>query len=184
MGSLEAACIAGFLCRLCSEIHRTVIHIYSDQGLKHGLAKKINDYLPVTVSILLHKTPRGRDINSKMHLFLFPLKITPSDPLPKTICETCMMRVEQHHDLMLKVARPRLSATRNSKTTATARSSTSTSTYASGEANKRSADDSSATNETSRDNGNVVVCDDHQIYNDSGISNSNSSVETNSTYDL
>lgn len=51
MGSLEAACIAGFLCRLCSEIHRTVIHIYSDQGLKHGLAKKINDYLPVTVCI-------------------------------------------------------------------------------------------------------------------------------------
>lgn len=49
MGSIDAACIAGFLCRLCSEMHRTVIHIYSDQGHKHGLASKINAYLPVTV---------------------------------------------------------------------------------------------------------------------------------------
>lgn len=49
MGSIEAACISGFLCRLCSEMHRMVIHIYGDQGQKHGLAQKINDYLPVTV---------------------------------------------------------------------------------------------------------------------------------------
>lgn len=52
MGSIDAACIAGFLCRLCSEMHRTVIHIYGDQGQKHDLAGKINAYLPVTVSIL------------------------------------------------------------------------------------------------------------------------------------
>lgn len=51
MGSLEAACISGFLCRLCSEIHRMVIHIYGDQGQRHELAQKINDYLPVTVSL-------------------------------------------------------------------------------------------------------------------------------------
>lgn len=51
MGSIDAACISGFLCRLCSEMHRTVIHIYSDQGQKHGLAEKINAYLPVTVCI-------------------------------------------------------------------------------------------------------------------------------------
>lgn len=50
MGSIDAACIAGFLCRLCSEMHRTVIHIYSDQGQKHNLAGKINAYLPVNVS--------------------------------------------------------------------------------------------------------------------------------------
>ena len=50
MGSIDAACISGFLCRLCSEMHRTVIHIYGDQGLKKGLAQKINEYLPVTVS--------------------------------------------------------------------------------------------------------------------------------------
>lgn len=52
MGSIDAACIAGFLCRLCSEMHRTVIHIYGDQGQKHDLAGKINAYLPVTVSFL------------------------------------------------------------------------------------------------------------------------------------
>lgn len=50
MGSIDAACIAGFLCRLCSEMHRTVIHIYGDQGQKHDLARKINAYLPVTVN--------------------------------------------------------------------------------------------------------------------------------------
>lgn len=56
MGSIEAACIAGFLCRLCSEMHRTVIHIYGDQGQKRGLATKINAYLPVTVCkiVLVH----------------------------------------------------------------------------------------------------------------------------------
>lgn len=52
MGSIDAACIAGFLCRLCSEMHRIVIHIYGDQGQKHDLAGKINAYLPVTVRIL------------------------------------------------------------------------------------------------------------------------------------
>lgn len=50
MGSIDAACISGFLCRLCSEMHRTVIHIYGDQGQKYDLAGKINAYLPVTVS--------------------------------------------------------------------------------------------------------------------------------------
>lgn len=53
MGSIDAACISGFLCRLCSEMHRTVIHIYGDQGQKYDLAGKINAYLPVTVSSLL-----------------------------------------------------------------------------------------------------------------------------------
>lgn len=52
MGSIDAACIAGFLCRLCSEMHRTVIHIYGDVGQKHDLARKINAYLPVTVNIM------------------------------------------------------------------------------------------------------------------------------------
>ncbi|KAJ6637343.1 hypothetical protein Bhyg_10073, partial [Pseudolycoriella hygida] len=82
MGSLDKACIAGFLCRLCSEMHRTVIHIYGDKGRSLGLAQKINDYLPVT--------------------------ITPTDPLPKTICESCMGRVEQHHDLMIKMSKSRV----------------------------------------------------------------------------
>jgi len=52
MGSIEKACISGFLCRLCSEMHRTVIHIYSDHGQRLCLVEKINGYLPITVSIM------------------------------------------------------------------------------------------------------------------------------------
>lgn len=40
-------------------------------------------------------------------IFLCYLQITPSDPLPKTICETCMTRVEQHHELMIKMEKHR-----------------------------------------------------------------------------
>lgn len=35
--------------------------------------------------------------------FNLPFQITPNDPLPKTICNLCMSRVEQHHELMLKM---------------------------------------------------------------------------------
>ncbi|CAD7085212.1 unnamed protein product [Hermetia illucens] len=81
MGSIDKACISGFLCRLCSEMHRTVIHIYGDQGQRHGLLEKINGYLPVT--------------------------ITPTDPLPKTICESCLRRVEQHYELLIRIKKCR-----------------------------------------------------------------------------
>lgn len=52
MGSLDQARIVGFLCRLCSEVHRSVYHIYGDEGLRQNLAEKINDFLPVTVSLI------------------------------------------------------------------------------------------------------------------------------------
>lgn len=52
MGSIEKACISGFLCRLCSEMHRTVIHIYGDHGQRLFLVEKINNYLPITVCTL------------------------------------------------------------------------------------------------------------------------------------
>ncbi|XP_053963586.1 uncharacterized protein LOC128866699 [Anastrepha ludens] len=73
MGSIDRACISGFLCRLCSEVHRIVIHIYGDQGMELCLVEKINGYSLNTIS--------------------------PTDLLPKTICETCLRRVEQHYDL-------------------------------------------------------------------------------------
>lgn len=94
-----------------------------------------------------------------------------------------MMRVEQHHDLMLKVVRPRLTTRNNMARSAAARSSTSTSTYTAGEANKRAADESSASSETGRDV-NDVVCDDHQIYNNNSDISDISNIETSSTYDL
>lgn len=34
-------------------------------------------------------------------------QITPNDPLPKTICKTCMKRVETHHELMIKIQKHR-----------------------------------------------------------------------------
>ncbi|KAM7359672.1 uncharacterized protein ACRADG_000745 [Cochliomyia hominivorax] len=79
MGSIDKACISGFLCRLCSEMHRIVIHIYGDQGQRLCLVEKINGYLPITIS--------------------------PTDPLPKTICTTCLRRVEQHYDLLMRLSR-------------------------------------------------------------------------------
>ncbi|XP_020817528.1 uncharacterized protein LOC110191120 [Drosophila serrata] len=81
MGSIEKACISGFLCRLCSEMHRTVIHIYGDHGQRLCLVEKINGYLPITIS--------------------------PTDPLPKTICKTCLHRVEQHYTLLMRLTRMR-----------------------------------------------------------------------------
>ncbi|EDX14335.1 uncharacterized protein LOC6729524 [Drosophila simulans] len=81
MGSIEKACISGFLCRLCSEMHRTVIHIYSDHGQRLCLVEKINGYLPITIS--------------------------PTDPLPKTICKSCLHRVEQHYSLLMRLTRMR-----------------------------------------------------------------------------
>ncbi|XP_058814081.1 uncharacterized protein LOC131677987 [Topomyia yanbarensis] len=77
MGSLEEACITGFLCRLCSQIHRSVIFIYGSEGNEHELEQKINNYLPV--------------------------KIAPTDPLPKTVCEICMNKVIEHHGMMEKI---------------------------------------------------------------------------------
>ncbi|XP_055525270.1 uncharacterized protein LOC129718483 [Wyeomyia smithii] len=77
MGSLEEACITGFLCRLCSQIHRSVIFIYGAEGNEHELEQKINNYLPV--------------------------KIAPTDPLPKTVCEICMNKVIEHHGMMKKI---------------------------------------------------------------------------------
>lgn len=102
MGSYEAACITGFLCRLCSEMHRSVIHIYGEQGQRQQIAKKINNYLPVTVSQTFPDyIPNDYLINNAYT----PFQLSPSDPLPKTICATCLDRVEQHHQLMKKLKR-------------------------------------------------------------------------------
>lgn len=54
MGSMDNAVITGFICRLCSEISRFVIHIYGEEGTRRQLAKKINEYLPIHVSYLMY----------------------------------------------------------------------------------------------------------------------------------
>lgn len=75
MGSLDRAVITGFICRLCSEMHRVVIHIYSEEGIRLGISDKINRYLSINVS--------------------------KSDPLPKTICKICLERLESQHKLVM-----------------------------------------------------------------------------------
>lgn len=49
MGSYDAAVMTGFICRLCSELNRNVIHIYSNKGIDLQLAEKIN-LMPISVS--------------------------------------------------------------------------------------------------------------------------------------
>lgn len=41
-------------------------------------------------------------------------QIKPNDPLPKTICKSCMKRVQQHHELMVKIQKHRNVFTNNS----------------------------------------------------------------------
>lgn len=61
-------------------------------------------YLWQSVDYLLAATWMGVWID---RIFFHQLQITPNDPLPKTICETCMNRVEQHHELMIKMEKHR-----------------------------------------------------------------------------
>ncbi|XP_023941135.1 uncharacterized protein LOC128199738 [Bicyclus anynana] len=74
MGSLDKALLTGFICRLCSEMCPVVYHMYSEEGIRLGIAEKINKYVSISVS--------------------------PSDPLPKTICKSCLERLENQHRLM------------------------------------------------------------------------------------
>lgn len=57
MGSVDNAVITGFICRLCSEMSKNVIHIYGEEGARRQLAKKINEYLPITVSKTIFVLP-------------------------------------------------------------------------------------------------------------------------------
>ncbi|KAI8424976.1 hypothetical protein MSG28_006878 [Choristoneura fumiferana] len=77
MGSLERGVLTGFICRLCSDMHRVVLHIYGDEGIRMCISEKINRHLSINVS--------------------------PSDPLPKTICKTCLEKLESQHRLVMRI---------------------------------------------------------------------------------
>lgn len=51
MGSLDAAIMTGFICRLCSKMNRCVIHMYGEEGRRLKLVSRIKEYLPVVVSM-------------------------------------------------------------------------------------------------------------------------------------
>ncbi|KAJ0173589.1 hypothetical protein K1T71_010738 [Dendrolimus kikuchii] len=75
MGSLDRGVLTGFICRLCSEMHRVVLHIYGEEGIRLSISEKISRYLSINVSR--------------------------SDPLPKTICKNCLERLEDQHRLVM-----------------------------------------------------------------------------------
>ncbi|CAO1427045.1 unnamed protein product [Diamesa serratosioi] len=77
MGSIQECRLEGFICRLCSLLDRNVIHIYTEEGLKKKLEQKINVYLKIN--------------------------LTRFDPLPKTICIPCDLKLEQHHRFIQRV---------------------------------------------------------------------------------
>ncbi|KAG5670702.1 hypothetical protein PVAND_000949 [Polypedilum vanderplanki] len=77
MGSLLECKIEGFICRLCSQIDRNVIHLYTEEGLQKKLEQKINVYLKINLSRF--------------------------DPLPKVICLPCDAKLEQHHRFIQRV---------------------------------------------------------------------------------
>lgn len=52
MGSLDGGVLTGFICRLCSEMHRVVLHIYGEEGIRLCISEKINRYLSINVSKL------------------------------------------------------------------------------------------------------------------------------------
>lgn len=82
MGSVDNAIITGFICRLCSKMNKLVIHIYGEEGNRMQLAKKINMYLPINVNV--------------------------DDPLPKTVCLTCIERLHVQHELVKKFKKTQL----------------------------------------------------------------------------
>ncbi|XP_044264378.1 uncharacterized protein LOC123011132 isoform X1 [Tribolium madens] len=76
MGSYAKAIMTGFICRLCSEQKKKVIHLYSGKAKKLALMEKIK---------------------------LLPITIDKYDNLPKTVCEQCIERLEIQYNLVLKI---------------------------------------------------------------------------------
>lgn len=99
MGSLERAMLTGFICRLCSEMHKVVTHIYGEAGRAMRLSEKINKYLPVNVS---HNNVFAMTVLFLIIPFRF-VQVSHSDPLPKTICDTCLSRLESQHKLVSQI---------------------------------------------------------------------------------
>ncbi|CAG9860514.1 unnamed protein product [Phyllotreta striolata] len=76
MGSTAKAIVTGFICRLCSEQKKVVIHLYTERARKLDLLNKVK---------------------------LMPISLKKYDNLPKTICEQCIQRLEDQVKLLEKV---------------------------------------------------------------------------------
>lgn len=73
--------IEGFICRLCSQIDRNVIHIYSDEGLLIYLCVKQNDLTRRPSSSRTSKEARAED----QRIFKDQRKLISSTPYIKVI---------------------------------------------------------------------------------------------------
>ncbi|XP_045460679.1 uncharacterized protein LOC123671064 [Harmonia axyridis] len=73
MGSYAKAVMVGYICRLCSEQKKKVIHLYSSKAQSLQLLEKIK---------------------------LLPITVQKYDNLPKTICEACIDRLEAQYNLV------------------------------------------------------------------------------------
>ncbi|XP_071453997.1 uncharacterized protein [Hetaerina americana] len=76
MGSIDKAVVIGFICRLCSKVNRLVIPIFSEEGERLQLVRMIREYLSLSISV--------------------------NDPLPKTICLSCIERLKEHNEMREK----------------------------------------------------------------------------------
>lgn len=84
MGSLDRAILTGFICRLCSEMHRIVIHIYGEEGIRLCISEKISRYLTINVSTVFF-SHKGEIIKTNYGNCTIKIKITDfsSRPTPK-----------------------------------------------------------------------------------------------------
>ncbi|XP_044744900.1 uncharacterized protein LOC123306811 [Coccinella septempunctata] len=76
MGSYAKAVMVGYICRLCSEQKKKVIHLYSSKAQSLKLLEKIK---------------------------LLPITVQKYDNLPKTICETCIERLDTQYKLIQRI---------------------------------------------------------------------------------
>ncbi|XP_016982639.1 uncharacterized protein LOC108047094 [Drosophila rhopaloa] len=77
MGSIGNATIPGFLCRICMKVHRSVILLFGHQGQRMQLIEKLEKYLFVTIS--------------------------PTDNLPKSICQDCIKKLRSAEKNLLRM---------------------------------------------------------------------------------
>lgn len=118
MGSLDRGVLTGFICRLCSEMHKVVLHIYGEEGIRLCISEKINRYLSINVNeffklcffdyLLQHicstKFIMRRFCYCVNMLHRWPsFQVSRSDPLPKTICKNCLERLENQHRLVMRI---------------------------------------------------------------------------------
>ncbi|KAL1514249.1 hypothetical protein ABEB36_003536 [Hypothenemus hampei] len=75
MGSINQAPMVGFLCRLCSKTKKEQIYIYSSKAQRLDLLNKLK---------------------------VLPINIDRYDNLPKTICQSCIEKLEFQYQMFKK----------------------------------------------------------------------------------